>query len=62
MNKIQATFARLKASSKAALIPYLMAGFPRPQDTVSLMHTLVALEPTSSSWAFPLATPWPMVP
>jgi tryptophan synthase alpha chain len=42
MNKIQSTFARLKASSKAALIPYLMAGFPRPQDTVSLMHTLVS--------------------
>lgn len=41
MSSIQSTFARLQAQSKAALIPYLMAGFPRPQDTVSLMHTLV---------------------
>lgn len=41
MNRIQTTFERLKSRQQTALIPYIMCGFPKPQMTVELMHTLV---------------------
>jgi tryptophan synthase alpha chain len=41
MSKIQATFERLQAQSRKALIPFITAGDPDPALTVSLMHTLV---------------------
>ena len=41
MSKIQATFERLQAEGRKALIPFVTAGDPDPSVTVSLMHTLV---------------------
>ena len=41
MSRIQTTFARLQASGRKALIPYITAGDPRPGMTVELMHALV---------------------
>ncbi|MFA6699157.1 MAG: tryptophan synthase subunit alpha [Thiomicrospira sp.] len=42
MSRIQTRLAELKAQGKTALIPYLTAGDPQPQVTVTLMHDLVA--------------------
>jgi len=41
MSKIQATFERLQAQGRRALIPFITAGDPAPELTVPLMHTLV---------------------
>lgn len=41
MSKIQATFERLQAQGRKALIPFITAGDPDPALTVTLMHTLV---------------------
>ncbi len=41
MSRIQATFARLQAQGRKALIPFITAGDPDPSLTVALMHTLV---------------------
>ncbi|MFZ2855575.1 MAG: tryptophan synthase subunit alpha [Rhodocyclaceae bacterium] len=41
MSKIQATFERLQAQGRKALIPFITAGDPDPSLTVALMHTLV---------------------
>jgi tryptophan synthase alpha chain len=41
MSRIQTTFAHLKQQGKKALIPYITAGDPHPNQTVALMHTLV---------------------
>ncbi len=42
MSRIAATFARLAAQRRKALIPYVTAGDPAPQATVPLLHALVA--------------------
>ena len=42
MNRIQATFDRLKAAQRKALIPFITAGDPSLDRTVPLMHALVA--------------------
>ena len=41
MSRISATFARLAASRRKALIPYVTAGFPFPDITPMLMHGMV---------------------
>ncbi|MDR1934705.1 MAG: tryptophan synthase subunit alpha [Candidatus Accumulibacter sp.] len=41
MSKIQATFERLQAQERRALIPFITAGDPDPELTVPLMHALV---------------------
>jgi len=41
MSRITPTFQALKAQGRKALIPYLMAGFPQPAQTLALMHALV---------------------
>ena len=41
MSKIKATFERLQAQGRKALIPFITAGDPDPVLTVPLMHTLV---------------------
>ena len=41
MSRIDTTMAGLKSHGRKALIPYLMAGFPEPAHTLSLMHALV---------------------
>jgi tryptophan synthase alpha chain len=42
MSRIQSVFSALKAQGKKALIPYITAGDPHPDQTVPLMHALVA--------------------
>ena len=41
MSRIDATFSKLKAHNKTALIPYVMAGFPFADVTPDLMHGMV---------------------
>ena len=41
MSKIKFTFEKLKELNKSALIPFITAGDPSPDDTVALMNTLV---------------------
>jgi tryptophan synthase alpha chain len=41
MSRIQATFEKLHTSGRKALIPYVTAGFPFANITVSLMHGMV---------------------
>ena len=41
MSRIQTCFEALKKSGRKALIPYITAGDPHPNQTVKLMHTLV---------------------
>ena len=41
MSRITTTMNTLKNQGHKALIPYLMAGFPDPSHTLSLMHALV---------------------
>jgi tryptophan synthase alpha chain len=41
MSRIAQCFAKLKADGRKALIPYVTAGDPNPQVTVSLMHAMV---------------------
>ncbi|WP_029891227.1 tryptophan synthase subunit alpha [Polycyclovorans algicola] len=40
--RLNATFARLRADGRKALIPYITAGDPHPGHSVALMHALVA--------------------
>ena len=42
MSRIPATFSRLKAQGRTALIPYVTAGFPFADITPELMHAMVA--------------------
>ena len=42
MSRIDATFSKLKAQNKTALIPYVMAGFPYADVTPDLMHSMVS--------------------
>lgn len=42
MNRIDKTLAQLQASGKKMLSPYITAGDPHPEMTISLMHELVA--------------------
>jgi tryptophan synthase alpha chain len=41
LNRIDATFARLRAAGRTALIPYVTAGDPSPAATVPIMSALV---------------------
>lgn len=41
MNRLAKLFADTRAHQRAALIPYITAGYPNPLLTVPLMHTLV---------------------
>jgi len=42
LNRIDATFARLRAAGRTALIPYVTAGDPSPAATLPIMSALVA--------------------
>ncbi len=42
LHRIKSTFASLKAQNRAALIPYVTAGFPFADITPELMHGMVA--------------------
>ena len=41
MSRITTSMDTLKSQGRQALIPYLMAGYPGPSHTLSLMHALV---------------------
>lgn len=41
MNRLVSRFAQLAANSRKALIPYICAGDPDPQQTVAILHALV---------------------
>jgi len=41
VNRIDATFAKLRAAGRTALIPYVTAGDPSPASTVAILHRLV---------------------
>ena len=41
MNRIAATFSKLKSTHQKVLIPFITAGDPKPELTIPLMHTLV---------------------
>jgi len=41
MSRISPVMAALTGAGRKALIPYLMAGFPEPSQTLALMHALV---------------------
>ncbi|NDC61222.1 MAG: tryptophan synthase subunit alpha [Betaproteobacteria bacterium] len=41
MSRISLVMAELNSQGRKALIPYLMAGYPDPSHTLSLMHALV---------------------
>lgn len=40
MSRIEACFAELKAAQKTALVPFVTAGDPHPDQTVAIMHAL----------------------
>lgn len=42
MSRLAERFAQLKAKSRKALIPYVMASDPSPETTLPLMHAMVA--------------------
>src|SRR5438270_11042962 len=42
VKRIEATFAKLRAAGRTALIPYVTAGDPSPATTVPILHALVA--------------------
>lgn len=42
MSRIKTTFDHLKQQGKKALIPYITAGDPHPDQTVKLLHAMVA--------------------
>jgi len=42
LSRIDATFAKLRAAGRTALVPYVTAGDPSPAVTVELLHALVA--------------------
>ncbi len=42
INRIDATFGKLRAAGRTALIPYVTSGDPSPASTVPIMHSLVA--------------------
>ena len=42
MSRIEGVLKALKEQGRKALIPYITAGDPHPDQTVSLMHTLVS--------------------
>lgn len=42
MTRLQSCFAQLQAQGRKALIPYISAGDPDPEQAVSILHALVA--------------------
>ena len=57
MNRIDATFAKLRAARRTALIPYVMAGDPSPAATVPLLQALVAVGANVIELGVPFSDP-----
>ncbi|HKI99837.1 MAG TPA: hypothetical protein VKB51_15285 [bacterium] len=51
LHQLQATFARLKAAGRKALVTYLMAGDPDPEFTARLVPSWPRPARTWWSWA-----------
>ena len=58
MSKIQSTFAQLKSENKKALIPFITAGDPHPDMTVSMLHALVDYGADMIELGIPFPTQW----
>jgi tryptophan synthase alpha chain len=57
VNRIDATFARLRAARRAGLIPYVTAGDPTPAVTVPLLHALVGAGADAIELGVPFSDP-----
>jgi tryptophan synthase alpha chain len=57
MSRIKSTFEQLKSQNKKALIPYITAGDPHPDLTVTLMHTLVKTGADAIELGVPFSDP-----
>ncbi|HJU27257.1 MAG TPA: tryptophan synthase subunit alpha [Rhodanobacteraceae bacterium] len=57
MNRLPARFDHLRASRRAALIPFVTAGDPLPEATVSVMHALVEAGADAIELGMPFSDP-----
>jgi len=57
VNRIDATFARLRAAGRTALIPYVTAGDPSPALTVPILNALVAAGADAIELGVPFSDP-----
>ncbi len=55
--RLSATFARLRAQGRRALIPFVTAGFPYPDITPDLMHAMVAADADVIELGVPFSDP-----
>ncbi len=57
MSRLQASFERLHAEGRTALIPYVMTGDPHPDVTVPLMHAMVKAGANAIELGAPFSDP-----
>jgi tryptophan synthase alpha chain len=57
LNRIDATFAKLRLAGRTALIPYVTAGDPSPDITVPILHALVAAGADAIELGVPFSDP-----
>lgn len=57
MSRLEASFARLAAARRKALIPYITAGHPTRQITVPVMHAMVAAGADAIELGVPFSDP-----
>jgi tryptophan synthase alpha chain len=57
MNRLDATFARLRAAGRTGLIPYVTAGDPSPASTVPILNALVAAGADAIELGVPFSDP-----
>jgi tryptophan synthase alpha chain len=57
VNRIDATFARLRGARRTGLIPYVTAGDPAPAMTVPLLHALVGAGADAIELGVPFSDP-----
>jgi tryptophan synthase alpha chain len=57
LNRIDATFAKLRLAGRTALIPYVTAGDPSPGITVPILHALVAAGADAIELGVPFSDP-----
>ena len=62
MSRIQERFDALAGQGRKALVPYITAGDPHPEQTVALMHTLVEAGADMIELGVPFPTRWPTGP
>lgn len=57
MSRLKASFERLKAANKTALVPFITAGDPQPSVTVNLMHDMVKAGASVLELGIPFSDP-----